>query len=155
MTELEQLENEAYEDSVDVIRYPFKSKRIRGLYCDRIVALNNALDTDTEKKCILAEELGHYNTTVGNILDQSTFTNRKQERNARIWAYDKLIGITGLINAYKADCKSLYEIAEYLDVTEPFLLEAIGTYKQKYGPCTTIDNYVIYFEPHLGVLELI
>lgn len=129
---------------------PISKGRIKG----KRIAIRKGM-LEIEKKCILAEELGHYNTTVGNILDQSTFTNRKQERNARIWAYDKLIGITGLINAYKANCKSLYEIAEYLDVTEPFLLEAIGTYKQKYGPCTTIDNYVIYFEPHLGVLELI
>ena len=28
-------------------------------------------------------------------------------------------------------------------------------YKNKYGICTTIDNYVIYFEPSLGVFELL
>ena len=155
MTELEQLENEAYRNNVDVIRYPFRSKKIKGLYCNGTVALNNTLDTDTEKKCILAEELGHYHTTVGNVLDQTSLDNRKQERTARIWAYDKLIGVTGLITAYKAGCKSLYEIAEHLSVSEPFLLEAIDIYKQKYGMYTTIDNYIIYFEPHLGVLELV
>lgn len=155
MIEMEQLENEAYENNLDVIDYPFRNQQIKGLYCDGTVALNHTLESIIEKKCILAEELGHYHTTVGNVLDQTSFANRKQERTARIWAYDKLIGVTGLITAYKAGCKSLYEIAEHLSVSEPFLLEAIDTYKQKYGMYTIIDNYIIYFEPHLGVLELI
>lgn len=111
--------------------------------------------TQLEKKCILAEELGHFYTTIGDIMNQVDFQNRKQERIARIWAYDKLIGLSGLLNAYKAGCKNLHETAEYLEITEPFLLEAIETYKQKYGICATIDNYIIYFEPHLAVLELI
>ena len=42
--------------------------------------------TDIEKSCVLAEELGHYYTTVGDILDQSDDGNRKQERRARLWA---------------------------------------------------------------------
>lgn len=48
-----------------------------------------------------------------------------------------------------------YETSEYLGVTEAFLLEAIDTYRQKYRVYTTVDNYVIYLELHLGVLELI
>ncbi len=110
--------------------------------------------TQIEKGCTLAEELGHFYTTTGNILDQTYYQNRKQERVARIWAYDKLIGLSGLLNAYKAGHKNLYEIAEYLEVTETFLLETIKTYRQKYGISAIIDNYIIYFEPHLAVLEL-
>lgn len=111
--------------------------------------------TEIEKSCTLAEELGHFHTTTGDILDQSVFQNRKQERIARIWAYDKMVGLQGLLDAYKAGCSSLYEIAEYLRVTESFLSEAIDIYKQKYGAFATINHYVIYFEPHLGVLKLI
>jgi hypothetical protein len=79
--------------------------------------------------------------------------NRKQERHARIWAYDKKIGLMGLINAYKNGCRNRYEIAGYLEVTEEFLLEAVKYYHEKYGVCTTVDNYVVYFEP-LGVLQM-
>lgn len=46
--------------------------------------------TETEKKCIMAEELGHYYTGVGNILDQSSISNKKQEIHGRIHAYNKL-----------------------------------------------------------------
>lgn len=109
---------------------------------------------EIQKKCVLAEELGHYHTTVGNILDQSSVANRKQELRARAWAYDRLIGIIGIIDAYKKGCQSLHEVADQLDVTEEFLSEALQYYKRKYGVCTKIDNYVIYFEPSFGVFEL-
>ncbi len=45
--------------------------------------------------------------------------------------------------------------AEYLEVTEEFLLEALQYCKGKYGRYVTVDNYDIYFEPTLDVLELI
>lgn len=109
--------------------------------------------TETRKKCVLAEELGHYHTTTGNILNQSTVENRKQERKAREWSYNKLIGLSGILSCYRAGCHTLYEMAEHLDVTEDFLKEAIEYYKTKYGTFTRIDNYIIYFNPHLAVFE--
>ncbi len=122
--------------------------RIKG----KRIAIKKDLTT-TEKACVLAEELGHHYTTVGNILDQSKVENRKQERRARIWAYKKAFDLIDLISAYKYGCRNRYEISERLGVTEQFLEEAIRTYKEKYGICTKVDRYIIYFEP-LGVLEL-
>jgi len=116
--------------------------------------VNNKL-TEKEKKCILAEELGHYYTGSGDILDQSSVSNRKQERHGRIYAYNKLIGLMGIIDAYKNHCQNLSETAEHLDVPEDFLKDAISYYKCRYGKCTTIDNYVIFFEPNIAVLEVI
>lgn len=126
--------------------------KMKGLYVDNTITLNSNIDTEAEKKCILAEELGHHFTSCGNIMDQSKIENRKQERIARAWAYDRLIGINGLINAYKYGCKSKYEIAEYLNVSEQFLEEAITYYNEKYGLYYEIDNYIVYFNP-LGVIE--
>ena len=107
-----------------------------------------------QKGCVLAEELGHYHTTVGNILDMNITENRKQELHARAWAYNKMIGLIGLVNSYEHGCKTLHDTADYLNVTEEFLTEAIDYYKKKYGICTTVDNYVVYFEPVLGVGKL-
>lgn len=139
-------------EGVDIIDRQFKSERIKGLYCDGTVALNNML-SDTEKTCVLAEELGHYHTTVGDIIDMNEASNRKQELRARVWGYNKLIGLAGIISCYKAGCRNLYEMAEHLDVTEEFLKEAIDCYKGKYGEYARLDNYVIYFEPALAVFE--
>lgn len=110
--------------------------------------------TETEKKCTLAEELGHHYTTSGDILEENTVLDRKQEQQARTWAYNKLIGLMGIVNAYNTGCHNSYEMAEHLNVTEEFLIEALERYRSKYGSYTTIDNYVIFFEPYLGVLEI-
>ena len=81
--------------------------------------------------------------------------NRKQERQARLWAYNKQIGLTGLIRAYEAGCQSRYETADYLEVTEESLTECIECYRNKYGICKQVDNYVVYFIPQLSVMKLV
>ena len=151
MNRFEELHQEAKDKNVNVIDYHFKSDRIKGLYCNGTIALKDNIETTKEKGCVLAEELGHYHTTVGNILDQNKAENRKQELHARAWAYNKMIGLTGIINSYEHGCRSIHETADYLNITEEFLIEALNYYKNKYGICTAINNYVIYFEPTLGI----
>lgn len=128
---------------------PLSDGRIKG----KRIAIRKDIPTLKEKACVLAEELGHYHTTVGNILDQNIASNRKQERRARLWAYDKMIGLAGIIKGFEAGCQSRYELAEYLGVTEEFLQEAIDCYKEKYGPCIEVDDYTIVFAPGLGVIK--
>lgn len=125
---------------------------LKGLCINDNIAIDKNL-IQTEKACVLAEELGHYHTTVGNILDQSISSNRKQERTARLWAYDKMIGLSGIIKGYQMRCQNRYELAEYLGVTEEFLQEAINCYKEKYGPFIQVEKYTIIFDPALAVME--
>lgn len=103
----------------------------------------------------LAEELGHHYTSVGNILDITDIQNRKPERQARLWAYNKRIGLRGLIRSFDNGCRSCHEIAEFLDVTEEFLSECIECYRDKYGIGTTLDNYYIMFIPNLSICKMI
>ena len=127
-----------------------KEKDIPGyggrIYINRI-AINRALPTQAEKSCVLAEEIGHHCTSSGDILDQTDIMNRKQEYRARFYGYNLKIGLTGLIRAYEAGCRNLFEMADFLDATEEYLKEAIQCYKSKYGICAVVDNYIIYFEP--------
>lgn len=150
----ENLLEEAAENDVYVIEQAdFKSKA-DGLINGNVIGLNRNIRTYTKRSCILAEELGHYHTTYGNIVSMDSVSDRKQELRARTWAYDKMIGLTGIIDAYKHGCRSSHETADFLNVTEEFLVDAINAYKHKYGISVRIDNYVIYFEP-LGVFKLI
>lgn len=148
------LQDEACEDGVEVVDYTFQSQRIKGLYCDGTVAISKNMDS-TQKACTLAEELGHHHTSVGNIINMESAQNRKQERQARLWAYNKQIGLAGLIKAYEAGCQNRYETAAYLEVTEEFLEECIQCYRDKYGEYKIVDNYTIYFIPHLAVFKLV
>lgn len=154
MTGYEELLENAEKNNIHIHEnYDFSGTKIKGLYCDGNIALSKDLSTDAEKKCILAEEIGHHVTSSGDITDQTNIMNRKQENRARAWAYRKTIRLSDLISAYKYGCKNQYELAEYLNVTESFLSDALMHYKSEYGICAKIDNYIIYFEP-LGVLEL-
>lgn len=154
MNTYERLQDEACEDGVDVIDYTFHSNRIKGLYCDGVVAIREDM-TIPEKTCALAEEIGHHETSYGNIIDMDSVQNRKQERQARLHGYNHLIGLTGLINAYEHGCTNRYETAEYLEVTEEFLEECISCYREKYGVYKIVDNYIIYFIPNLAVFKRI
>nr|WP_303098137.1 hypothetical protein [Roseburia inulinivorans] len=156
MNTFEELQDEACKDGIEVIEnYPFTSDRIEGLYVDSTIALSKGLTTCAEKSCVLAEELGHHYTASGDIIDQSTAENRKQELRGRIWAYNKQIGLSGLLSAYKHHCQNEHEVADFLGVTDIFLKDALVYYKNKYGQYTQLDNYIIFFEPAVAVMELI
>lgn len=150
----EELQEEACRDGVDVCDYSFSSERIKGLYCDGTIAIRQDMTT-AEKSCVLAEELGHHRMTIGNILNQDDVSNRKQERIARFWAYNKRIGLSGIIQGYRHHCRSRHELADCLDVSEEFLAEALECYREKYGLYVEVDGYVIQFDPVLAVYEKI
>ncbi|MFR3139067.1 MAG: ImmA/IrrE family metallo-endopeptidase [Lacrimispora saccharolytica] len=142
-----------YADAQNLI---VKEKNIPG-YAGRIydnrIAIHKDIETQAEKACILAEELGHYYTNYGDVLDQSNVQNRKQEYKARLWGYNQQIGLTGIIQVFEHGCHSLSEAAEFLNVPEDYFIRAIECYKQKYGIYTVVDNYTIIFEPVLGVCK--
>lgn len=125
-----------------------------GLISGRRIAIRRNIETQAGKSCVLAEEIGHHCTSSGNILEQTNVMNQKQEYRARLYGYNLKIGLTGLIRAYEAGCRNLYEMAEYLDATEEYLREAIQCYRSKYGICVAVDNYIIYFEP-FAVMKMI
>ncbi|MCF0148312.1 MAG: ImmA/IrrE family metallo-endopeptidase [Clostridium sp.] len=110
------------------------------------IAINRNL-SKYDKACVLAEELGHYYLTIGDIRNQNNINNRKQELKARKWGYNKHIGLLGLIKAFEYGCKNRYEMAEYLGITVEYLNEALEYYSSKYGVMHRIDDYIIYFTP--------
>lgn len=142
---------EAEKEGIEIIENS-RIGRLKGLYVDNTITLNTSIETESDKKGILAEELGHYYTSYGDIRDQSKVENRKQEKRARAWGYERLIGIIDLVNAFKDGVRNRFELAEYLDVTEDYIEDALNHYKQKYGLYYKIDNYTVYFDP-LIILE--
>ena len=135
MTEYEKLLDKAKDNNVTIYeKYDLSGTRLQGLYCNGSIALSNKLETEAEKFSILNEEMGHHFTSTGDIIDMSDTSNRKQELRARLWGYNNAIGLFG--------------------VSEQYLCEALETYAAKYSPFTQVDNYIIYFDPSFGVLEI-
>lgn len=152
MTQLEKLEQEAFDNNVLVDYVEFNSNNLKGLYIDGSIALRRGMDSSSTADT-LAEELEHHYTTSGNILDQNNIKNRKQERLARFKSYDRRIGLSGIIQGYRQKCQNQYELATCLGVSEETLLEAISLYREKYGCYTELDGYIIMFDPYLAVIE--
>lgn len=147
----EELLLEAETSGIAIKELPLQSSdgRIKG----KRIAIRRDIPTLAKKADVLAEELGHYYTSVGRIVEQDSVNARKQERTARLWAYNKRIGLTGILKAFQNHCTSRYEIAEYLGVSEDTLAEALEYYRQIYGEGVMVDNYLVRFESTLQVYE--
>ena len=113
----------------------------------------NSKSTNKEKYCLLLEELGHYLTTYGNITDQTNIINKKQELFARRWGCEHSVTLVGIINAFEYGAKNLFEVSDFLGVTETHLLDCLENYKKKYGIGTSLENYYVSFEPVFGVYK--
>ena len=140
-------------DNLDVEVYEKDDMKSKGLYADNIIWVNKLLPSIIEKYCVLTEEIGHHYTTAGDILDLTSIANRKQELRARGWAYMRLVPFSKIIQAHKLYIVNRYELADFLNVTEDFLDEALEWYKSKYGLYVSIDNFTVCFEP-LDVIEM-
>ncbi len=143
MCNYEKLLHDASMIGLEVKEIQFESDA-KGLCKGQKIGIRKDL-SDTEKACVLAEEIGHYYTTVGNILNQKNTENRKQEIKARKWAVDKMLTIEDVFEATEHPCSNLFEIAEYLEVTEEFLLEALEIFKKRYGHSYTYKGKTIIF----------
>lgn len=134
---------DASNNGFEIVEKNFKSDA-KGLCKGRKIGIRKDM-SDTEKACVLAEELGHYYTSVGNILDQNNVNNKKQELVARRWATNILLCPADLIEACRAGNEYISDIAEYLGVTSEFLIDAINVFSAKYGPVYSDGEYEIRF----------
>lgn len=159
MTKYHKLLNKADSLGIDVIEGILPDS-IRGLYCENdkgtFIGLNSNIETDCEKTCVFAEELGHHFTSHGNLLtDASVGQNivNKQETIAKRWAYLEVVPFSELIEAEKAGCRNIYELADFLSVTESFLRDALNSFKEQYGVYKEHNGYRIYFDPFWVIKE--
>ena len=121
-------------------------KGLSGLYYDQQIEINKSKSM-SEKHCILAEELGHYETTVGDITDLDVIHNRKLEHVARRWGYEKIVSFDHLIECYQLGYTTAEEICLHLEITSDYLQEALEVYKQRYGLSVKYKGYLLSFDP--------
>lgn len=152
MTKYEKLEEEATEKGLRVFDLPLQ--HTDGMCCGDLIGIRSG-QTEPEKTCVLAEEIAHAELTVGDILDQNDVNNRKQERLARIAAYDRLIGLAGLVRAFDHGCRSRYDVACFLGVTEEFLIDTVAYYHEKYGRYAKYGQHLVIFEPGLTIMKYV
>ena len=84
--------------------------------------------SDSEKTCILAEELGHHFTADRNCLDQNETENLFCEWKGRIWSYEVLLPIGQLKAVMQAGFEKISEIAAFFKLTKEFVKDALQYY---------------------------
>ncbi|EON84802.1 hypothetical protein D592_14359 [Staphylococcus epidermidis 36-1] len=117
-----------------------------GFYKDGVILIDKNL-SERRKAEILYEELAHHKLTYGNILDQSKDINRKFENYARRYGYESALPLHIIVEAYNYGISNLYELAEYVQLSEEYIAEILKHYKNKYGIGTHYGEYLITFDP--------
>lgn len=95
---------------------------MKGLLLGTNIYIDKSI-SDEEKIQVIYEEIGHYETSAGDISDYSETESQKQERKARDWGIKKLIPLE-VIKKYKLTADSDYEVAEELGLQVSYLHEA-------------------------------
>lgn len=135
-----------YHDYIEVRETDVVPDNLPGVWLGDLILIKRNL-SETRKAEVLYEELAHHKLTYGNILDQSTFNNRKFENYARRHGYENSISLNKIIDAYKYGVSSLYEFAEYVQLSEEYVYTVLQHYKNKFGLSTYHNGYLIRFDP--------
>lgn len=96
-------------------------------------------------KNLVVEKYGHFQISVGIILDQNVENNRKQEAQARMFGYELAITLDDIIQCKYLGFTYYWECAEYLNYSPEFVYNVVQHYKTKYGTSFIYKNFKISF----------
>ncbi|NDQ79789.1 toxin [Staphylococcus aureus] len=133
-------------DYIEVREADVLPDNLDGVWLGDLILIKRGL-SDREKAGILFEELAHNKLTYGDIADYSIFNNRKFENYARRHGFTSAVPLHEIVEAYNYGVRNLYELSEYLQLSEEYILEAIENYKKIYGIGTHYGEYSITLEP--------
>lgn len=121
-------------------------KGLSGLWYGNVIEIDKYLSY-REKNEIMAEEIGHYEKSAGDITDYSCTRSRKQEELARRWAIEKIVSLDELIQCSELKLNSIDDICLYLEITPKYFYKALNHYKTKYGISYNYRGYWFMFDP--------
>lgn len=122
----------AEQENIIVEQFPFHHP-LMGIYLHEsgkvpIIGLSTFISSNVERRCIMAEELGHHFTSAGisistkcefyNYLERSEIS--RTEYKALKWAANYLMPEHDLLNIISNGLHEKWELADYFNVTEEF-----------------------------------
>lgn len=128
--------NYAKEKNIKIKEFTNKEKILNGKCIYNIekcnIYLNNAVDSEIERKCILAEELGHYEVGIlKNFLKTDNYNMLVRSINefrAKKWVVNELIPFDKFKQFLDTNC-SKFDVANELEVTEDLVELACFVYE--------------------------
>lgn len=137
MKNLINLYNTAEKENIKVKKKDFKDFQANGLclYDDKKcnIYLNKNIKTETEEKCVLAEEIGHYKTGIafnllGTIKEDDEIIRSINEFRAKKWAVNELIPFK-TFKRFLGSNHSNFEVANEIGITEEMVNMACFIYE--------------------------
>ena len=108
----------------------FDTKEIKAFSIPGAIVLNaDKHQTQCEIKTSLAHELGHHMKNAFYNITSTFETRGRQEERAKRWAVENVITYDKLNEAIKIGIREIWELADYFNVTEDFIRDAVGVFK--------------------------
>lgn len=152
-------------DKMDVLETEIPNNKLKGLY-KRDKHWPNGLVLVDEKSDhylqngIIAEEIGHHETSYGNLLGTYTQNTKdhvdklRQELRARRHGYKLAVPLEKLIKCYKQGIwGDLYEMCLSMQIDRSYFEKVIEDYQKQFGSYVEYDGYLINFKP-LNIREV-
>ncbi len=149
---MKNLQSHIDQECLEVIDTKLPGTKLKGLYIDGTIVMDTSIETESEYRCVLSEELGHHYTSDGNIIDYKSIESQRQEDRANRWALNEILPLEAFVEAYNHGCRNKFEIADFLFITEDFLEKAVNHYKSKHGGYVSVGEHAICFDP-LGIMR--
>mgnify|MGYP001030078137 FL=1 len=146
MTEYEKLIVKAENLGAEVREIDFGTDKKSGRCLNNRIYINSRM-SEIDKYEVLAEELGHYKTTHGNILNQNSVINRKLENVARREGFNIIVEPNDVVEAIRNNAFAMHEIAEYVHVSVETFFDILENWKKKYGTGIQVGTCYLQFEP--------
>jgi Zn-dependent peptidase ImmA (M78 family) len=132
MDKLEEMLQQMADKQVVVLEDPRLPRSVKGLYLwdekQPLIILRPDMD-NREKLCILAEEIGHYETATMDMRYCSRYQIARQERLAMERAIQHLVPLRGLEQAVHAYIWTPWDCADYFGITEEMMNQAMDYYQ--------------------------
>jgi len=149
---MEQMLTLAMQEGIFTIDYPLVYPLLGIYLCNQnttpVIGLSTCIDSTAEKRCIMAEELGHHFTTVGVCINNKEFYHRsnlnsvsKIEFKAMRWAVNYLMPENDLLDVIGSGLYEPWELAEHFNVTEEFAKFRLRLFGAKEIKSTVSFNY--------------
>lgn len=150
-------------ENLHVVETEFPVDKVKGYYKrnkhlpNGLVLLNDKYDYYIQNG-VLAEELGHHETSYGNILGayskEDNINAARQELKARRFGFKLAVPLEKLIKCYKQGVwGDVCEMCLTMQIDRSYFYAAIEDYKKQFGTYVKYDGYYIQFEP-LDIVEI-
>ena len=110
--------------------YNFKMKKAKAVSLPGKIGIDESkMQNHSELNVCLAHELGHQFKNAFYDISSTFETRERQEARATRWAVSELVPVDELLKAFKAGHTEAYDLAEYFNVTEEFIRNAVYIYE--------------------------